>query len=195
MVASDINILYCKNCNETKKNLKWIEEWNNAGAPVNLSEQAKKYFVGFIGLMDANKLKSISICPYCGGDLIDTGMSTYDYRDILVATDYDRDVLDAMLKLKKSNPIEYRLKLQQLKNLKSQEKKKPRPQSQTTKQKEDTITCPKCGSANIQTTNRGFSLVTGFIGSGSPRNVCQKCGFKWKPGGWNEALQKDLNRR
>ena len=39
------------------------------------------------------------------------------------------------------------------------------------------ITCPKCGS----TANRGFSIMTGFIGSGSPRNVCQNCGFKWKP--------------
>ena len=43
--------------------------------------------------------------------------------------------------------------------------------------------CPICGSTNIQSVNRGFSLMTGFIGSGSPRNVCQKCGFKWKPGG------------
>lgn len=66
---------------------------------------------------------------------------------------------------------------------------------QKTENVEDQITCPKCGSTNIQSTNRGFSLVTGFIGSGSPRNICQKCGFKWKPGGWNEALQKDLNRR
>lgn len=66
---------------------------------------------------------------------------------------------------------------------------------QTMEDKEDQPRCPKCGSSNIQSTNRGFSLVTGFIGSGSPRNVCQKCGFKWKPGGWNEALQKDLNRR
>lgn len=66
---------------------------------------------------------------------------------------------------------------------------------QTIEEKEDKPRCPKCGSSNIQSTNRGFSLVTGFIGSGSPRNVCQKCGFKWKPGGWNEALQKDLNRK
>lgn len=41
--------------------------------------------------------------------------------------------------------------------------------------------CPKCGSKSIATTNRGFSVVTGFIGSGSPRNVCQSCGHKWKP--------------
>ena len=42
--------------------------------------------------------------------------------------------------------------------------------------------CPKCGSTHIATVNRGFSLVWGFIGSGSARNVCQKCGYKWKPG-------------
>ena len=67
--------------------------------------------------------------------------------------------------------------------------------TQLKEKKFNQITCPKCNSTNIQTTNRGFSLLTGFVGSGSPRNVCQKCGFKWKPNGWNEALQRDLNRR
>lgn len=43
------------------------------------------------------------------------------------------------------------------------------------------VKCPKCGSTAIQTINRGYSLMTGFFGSGSPRNVCQKCGYKWKP--------------
>lgn len=52
------------------------------------------------------------------------------------------------------------------------------------KEKErNTIKCPKCGSTAIQTINRGYSLMTGFLGSGSPRNVCQKCGYKWKPVG------------
>lgn len=59
----------------------------------------------------------------------------------------------------------------------------------------DEIKCPKCGSTSISVGQRGYSLLTGFIGSGSPRNICQNCGFKWKPGGWNEALQKDLNKR
>ena len=45
------------------------------------------------------------------------------------------------------------------------------------------IKCPKCGSTAISTVNRGYSLMTGFFGSGSPRNVCQKCGYKWKPAG------------
>lgn len=50
------------------------------------------------------------------------------------------------------------------------------------KQHPNAVRCPKCGSYSVATTNRGYSLLTGFIGSGSPRNVCQKCGHKWKPG-------------
>jgi predicted Zn-ribbon and HTH transcriptional regulator len=46
----------------------------------------------------------------------------------------------------------------------------------------DIVRCRKCGSTQIATVNRGFSLVWGFIGSGNPVNVCQKCGFKFKPG-------------
>ncbi len=55
-----------------------------------------------------------------------------------------------------------------------------------TQQKErerNIVKCPKCGSTAISTVNRGYSLMTGFLGSGSPRNVCQKCGYKWKPMG------------
>ena len=42
--------------------------------------------------------------------------------------------------------------------------------------------CPKCGSTSIATVNRGYSLLTGFLGSGKAVNVCQMCGHKWKPG-------------
>lgn len=42
--------------------------------------------------------------------------------------------------------------------------------------------CPKCGSTALATVNRGYSLMWGFIGSGTPMNVCQACGYKFKPG-------------
>lgn len=58
-----------------------------------------------------------------------------------------------------------------------------RQSTQTTQQQSSTqVTCPKCGSTSIATTNRGYSFFTGFLGSGKPVNVCQKCGYKWKPG-------------
>lgn len=44
------------------------------------------------------------------------------------------------------------------------------------------LRCPKCGATSIATLNRGYSWFWGFIGSGSPRNVCQKCGYRFKPG-------------
>ena len=44
------------------------------------------------------------------------------------------------------------------------------------------IKCPKCGSSSIATTNKGFSFFTGLLGSGTPMNVCQSCGHRWKPG-------------
>lgn len=54
--------------------------------------------------------------------------------------------------------------------------------TQSAPQPSNQVTCPKCGSTSIATTNRGYSFFTGFLGSGKPVNVCQKCGYKWKPG-------------
>ena len=41
--------------------------------------------------------------------------------------------------------------------------------------------CPQCGSTSITAGQRGYSLLTGFIGSGQTVNRCANCGHKWKP--------------
>ena len=41
--------------------------------------------------------------------------------------------------------------------------------------------CPKCKSTQIAIGTRGFSIVTGFIGSNKTINRCGKCGYTWKP--------------
>ncbi len=46
--------------------------------------------------------------------------------------------------------------------------------------KSDTLKCPKCGSTAVTTGERGYSLLTGFIGSSQTMNRCGKCGYKWK---------------
>ena len=43
------------------------------------------------------------------------------------------------------------------------------------------IRCPKCGSTSITAGQRGYSLFTGFIGSGKTVNRCANCGYKWEP--------------
>lgn len=50
-------------------------------------------------------------------------------------------------------------------------------------QRNDILKCPKCGSTAVSIGTRGFSLFTGFIGSGQTVNRCGKCGYKWKPKG------------
>ena len=88
----------------------------------------------------------------------------------LVEISRNAQFIKAMMDLYEKDIIEYELKLAQFKQTASQ------------KEKEDNSPrCPKCGSTAIATVNRGFSIITGFIGSGSARNVCQKCGHKWDP--------------
>ena len=44
-----------------------------------------------------------------------------------------------------------------------------------------TLRCPRCGSVNVTTGSRGYSILTGFLGSGKTVNRCGSCGHKWKP--------------
>lgn len=51
------------------------------------------------------------------------------------------------------------------------------------KKKIDTspVCCPHCKSTSITTGPRGYSLLSGFIGSSKTVNRCAKCGYKWEP--------------
>lgn len=44
------------------------------------------------------------------------------------------------------------------------------------------LKCPRCGSTSITTEEEGYSLLTGFWGASRKHNLCQKCGYRWKPG-------------
>lgn len=48
---------------------------------------------------------------------------------------------------------------------------------------DDPVRCPNCNSTSISTGTRGWSMMWGFIGSGSTVNRCARCGHKWKPRG------------
>lgn len=43
------------------------------------------------------------------------------------------------------------------------------------------ISCPHCGSTAVTTGQKGFSLLTGFLGSNKTVNRCGKCGYSWQP--------------
>ena len=103
----------------------------------------------------------------------DIDFPAQDLADIMNVSE-SKEFIDAMIHLRQENIIEYELKMSQIRTINQSAKQHNQSQSNLPH-------CPKCGSTAISTVNRGFSIVTGFIGSGSPRNVCQKCGYKWKP--------------
>lgn len=43
------------------------------------------------------------------------------------------------------------------------------------------IICPRCKSHQVTTGSRGYSLITGFVGSNKTVNRCGRCGYTWKP--------------
>lgn len=87
---------------------------------------------------------------------------------------HSTEIIDAMIELKQKDIIEYGLKLSQFKNQLEQ-------RNQVNQQEQNQVHCPRCGSTNITAGQRGYSLLTGFVGSGSTVNRCANCGHKWKP--------------
>ena len=106
-------------------------------------------------------------CPFCGSDNLNDEIYEYNFafKDYFQIYDisHDAQFILQMIKLKNENPIEYQLKLKQFEDIKNEPK------------------CPKCGSTNITAGQRGYSLLTGFLGSNKTVNRCTNCGHTWKP--------------
>lgn len=43
------------------------------------------------------------------------------------------------------------------------------------------LRCPKCGAMDIRPLKGGGSILWNFVGTGAPKNICGKCGHKFRP--------------
>lgn len=43
------------------------------------------------------------------------------------------------------------------------------------------LCCPRCGSRQVQKLEGNTSVLWNFLNTGAPRNVCTKCGHKFRP--------------
>ena len=127
---------------------------------------------GWEFLREPNEIIDQHVCDRCGGKIIHTNV-TAEEMFLIERTSKDMNFIMAMIELKKNDIIEYQSRISQFR---AQAKAdgcydKPKPK----------LYCPKCGSEYITTGKRGYSLLTGFIGSGKTVNRCGSCGYKWKP--------------
>ncbi|MGN0410554.1 MAG: hypothetical protein ACI4E3_09185 [Candidatus Fimousia sp.] len=130
-------------------------------------------------------------CDYCGYELIATNGCFYDYvsvvrgdghhmteagksytNTILKAYCYDNPAWDINIYHQRLDDEERQYQLE----------RRQRMEEQRRREEARRVRCPKCGSISIATTNRGYSLLTGFLGSNKKINVCQSCGYQWSPG-------------
>lgn len=132
------------------------------------------------GFIYPSEIKSNNeyICPYCNNKLVDTLITENEFNLIEDVSDSDRQFLEAMIELKKNDPIEYQLKMSQFKaNLKQQESSKK-------VEEDDRPKCPTCGSTNIEKISLGKKAVGGALFGIFSSNVrksmhCKSCGYKW----------------
>lgn len=157
---------FCNSCKNTGLN---VEQYDGLQ-----SKERRNFCMGFLDDYDFDEDDSQGICPFCHGKLIDTTMLVGDFTAIMKASDDNRELLEAMIKLKQEDIIEYGLKMAQFRPLAKQRELEILAESMEVK-------CPRCGNKDIGVANRGYSMWTGFFGSGKSMNVCKNCGYKWKP--------------
>ena len=126
------------------------------------------------------------VCEYCNTILVQTNESTeeiyklsaklpdddFNKKCIGLAKKYGNDQFDNeenqnMLE-KRSEHIQNSIEKYELRKQQSQ-------------QSSNLPHCPKCGSTAITAGQRGYSLLTGFLGSNKTVNRCANCGYTWKP--------------
>ena len=147
-------IKFCKKCHDEKKIRYWGDKY---GYLWTLTDDAK-------------------ICPDCQSNLVDIDFPALDLKILSKISD-STDFYDAMIKLHDDDIIEYELKMSQFRSqVQAKEAEEERKKADESKPR-----CPKCGSTNITAGQKGYSILTGFLGSNKTVNRCSNCGHTWKP--------------
>lgn len=164
------DIKYCEHCNQTKKNVLIYKMFFQ-----NIEEDIlNDFFSGYIGGIQDDYWSENNLCPFCKNEVKDINVCLNDILILAKASNYNRQLLDAMIELHDKDIIEYELKMSQFRaQVDTQEERK--------RQERNLPRCPKCGSTSITASQRGYSFWTGFLGSNKTVNRCSNCGHTWKP--------------
>lgn len=122
-------------------------------------------------LYPPNSKPDRDICGRCGAKLIHTPITAEE--DIIIRNiSEERDFILSMIELKQSDIVEYQTKMIQFKEQAKRDGYFKSPNDN------DLVSCPKCGSTNIQIVPRKWSLLGGFATKKTDR-VCVNCKYKW----------------
>lgn len=123
-------------------------------------------------------IDSVKICKTCGGEFQDIDFSASDLK-ILTQISQEVSFIEAMIKLKQNDIIEYNLKLSQFRTqVQQQEREMEQAKQQSVPH------CPNCNSTNIRPIsglNRGASIAMFGIFSKKINKSfeCLNCRYTW----------------
>ena len=166
-------IKICPKCKETGAN---IEKWKERNRPQDFCDYNK----GIIGAWWIYE-DGLSNCYYCNTPLVETNVSKEDFHDIAKASNNNRQLLEAMIELKKKDIIEYELKMGQFRT-QVQQQKIAKQQSMENK---NIPRCPTCNSTNlskISNVKKATKIgLFGIFGAGDIGKTwkCNNCGSKF----------------
>ena len=163
-------VKFCPICNKTKQNVHFLK-----------TDAEKEYFKGYLFFLSpANDAKTCKFCKE--GILEDSILSFKEFLILAKTANLNRQFLEAMIDLKKKDPIEYQLKFNQFKTQVEQQEAA----EQTKKQAEEASKphCPHCGSTNIAKIDglerAGSIMMFGIFSKKINKSFkCKKCGYTW----------------
>ncbi len=116
-----------------------------------------------------------NICPVCGESLIDNDSFGESSKETTKWYYYKEGggTLDDML-YDDEEPI-YIFEATDMKDAKRQLKEVLPNSPLVNDNSPDIVRCPRCGCSEFTLLNRGYSIWTGFLGSGKVKRVCNRC--------------------
>lgn len=126
-----------------------------------------------------NEIPSRDKCERCGGQFIHTNI-TAEEMFLIERTSKDREFINAMIELKKTDIIEYQTRISQFRS----QAKADGCYGNANKKSSNQPKCPTCLSTNVRKIGTGESTVS-ILGLGIFSNKinktwkCNNCGYTW----------------
>ena len=178
-----MSCMYC--CRKCTKELKNVAEKQVAIWDYNsvMYENGNEEYCGY--WMEGEFLPEDKKCMKCHSLLEKMSLTEKEFG-FIQRISKNPDYILAMNDLKAKDIIEYTERYNKLVNqqheIEEQKKAESLARQTEIEREKNTVRCPKCGSTQITTGQRGYSFLTGFLGSNKTVNRCANCGYSWKPG-------------
>lgn len=174
----------CRKCLiKSKDKIHGFGDYSCSGIIYTSPKNNKEYYYGINFYYDDYDGK----CPCCGEPLEEMKIGLDELYNITDAGSSNPDYVLAMNDLKAKDIIGYTERYNKLINqqheMEEQKKAEDLARQTEIEREQNTVRCPKCGSTQITTGQRGYSFLTGFLGSNKTVNRCAACGYSWKPRG------------